>query len=153
MNYEIVSLEKKVVVGLMKKTTNNNNQAVTDIGLLWQDFLGSGVYSKIKNKTNYKTIGLYTDYEGDFTKPYKFYACCEVDEAEEIVLPLEKKVIEAGKYAKFIVNGHVKNAVGEFWMRLWKMDLDRKYTSDFEEYHNISDDINNQEIHVYISIN
>lgn len=153
MNYEIVGLEKKVVVGLMKKTTNNNNQAVIDIGLLWKDFLGSGVYSKIKNKTNYKTIGLYTDYEGDFTKPYKFYACCEVDEAGEIVASLEKKVIEAGKYAKFIVNGHVKNAVGEFWSKLWKMDLDRKYTSDFEEYQNISDDMNNQEIHVYISIN
>lgn len=153
MNYEIVSLEKKVVVGLMKKTTNSNNQAVTDIGLLWQDFLGSGVYSKIKNKTNYKTIGLYTDYEGDFTKPYKFFACCEVDKSEEVVLPFEKKIIEPGKYAKFIVNGHIQNAVSEFWMELWKMNLDRKYASDFEEYQNISDDINNQEIHVYISIN
>ena len=72
MKYEIVNLSEKEVVGLMKETTNNNNQAVVDIGLLWQEFLGNGVYSKIQNKINHKAIGLYTDYEGDFTKPYKF---------------------------------------------------------------------------------
>lgn len=153
MKYEIVNLSEKVVVGLMKETTNNNNQAVVDIGLLWQAFLGNGVYSELQNKINHKAIGLYTDYEGDFTKPYKFFACCEVDKVDNVVLPIVKKTIESGKYAKFVISGHVQNSVCEFWSKLWKMNLDRKYASDFEEYQNNSDDMNNQEIHIYISVN
>ncbi|CEJ73498.1 AraC family transcriptional regulator [[Clostridium] sordellii] len=38
-------------------------------------------------------------------------------------------------------------------MKLWKMNLDRKYSCDFEEYQNNDEDIQNQEIHIYISIN
>ncbi len=152
MKYEIVNLNEKTVVGLMKQTTNNNNQAVLDIGSLWEEFLSGDVYLKINNKTNNKAIGLYTDYQGDFTKPYNFFACAEVNEAANVIVPLVKKTIKAGKYAKFIINGHVQKAVGEFWINLWGMNLDRKYDSDFEEYQNNSDDINNQEIHIYISI-
>ncbi|CEN75005.1 transcriptional regulator [[Clostridium] sordellii] len=39
MNYEIVNLEEKQVVGLVKETTNNNNKAIKDIGILWEEFL------------------------------------------------------------------------------------------------------------------
>lgn len=33
------------------------------------------------------------------------------------------------------------------------MELDRKYTYDFEVYHNDSQDMNNQTIDIYIAIN
>jgi predicted transcriptional regulator YdeE len=46
MNYEIVNLEEKQVVGLVKETTNNNNKAVKDIKTLWEEFLIKGHYLK-----------------------------------------------------------------------------------------------------------
>ncbi|NME84147.1 effector binding domain-containing protein [Clostridium sp. SM-530-WT-3G] len=61
-----------------------------------------------------------------------------------------EKIIPEGKYAKFIIIGHQVKAVQEFWRKLWKMDLNRSYKCDFEEYQNES--MENAEIHIYISI-
>lgn len=168
MEYEIVNLKEKSVIGLMKKTTNHNGQAMMDIGLLWQDFFERGFYNNIPCKVNHKTIGLYTDYEGDYTKPYHFLACSEVSDTGEIDETLKtqtsyeansvfvKKTIEAGTYARFIIYGDVQKSVGEFWCEFWKnceaMNLERNYTFDFEEYQNNTNDMTNQEIHIYISI-
>jgi hypothetical protein len=33
-----------------------------------------------------------------------------------------------------MIHGHPQQAVGEFWMKLWSMNLDRKYSCDLEEY-------------------
>lgn len=147
MKYEMVELEEKIVKGIGVKTTNENGKSVQDIGKAWQSFFAEGVYDKIENKVNGKTIGLYTDYEGDFTKPYYFMAGCEVDRQDE-----EVKVIPKGKYAKFVIKGDVQRSVGEAWEKIWQMDLKRKYTCDFEEYQNNSEDMQNQEIHIYIAL-
>ncbi|QZY56867.1 GyrI-like domain-containing protein [Crassaminicella profunda] len=152
MKYEIIMLNEKIVVGIMKQTTNVGGQSVKDIGEVWQQFITTGIYEKIMGKVNHKAIGLYTDYEGDFTRPYDFLACCEVMDHEKLEGSLTKKVIPKGKYAKFIINGDVKEAVGQFWTKLWQLDLDRAYTCDFEEYQNNSQDMKNQEIHIYISL-
>ena len=62
------------------------------------------------------------------------------------------KTIQEGKYAKFVITGDVQKSVGEAWDKIWNMDLKRKYTCDFEEYQNNTEDMNNQEIHIYIAI-
>ncbi len=153
MNYELVRIEEKTVVGMMVRTTNENGQAMSDIGRVWGEFMQGDTYPSISYKLNTKSIGLYTDYEGDFTKPYKFLACCEVSQVQELPEKMVLKTIPAGTYAKFIINGHVHRAVGEFWSNLWNMQLDRKYSADFEEYQNNSGDMENQEIHIYIAVN
>lgn len=152
MNYEIVELKERTVAGIQVRTTNENGQAMADIGRVWGEFLQQGTCSLIPDKINSKSIGLYTDYEGDFTKPYNFVACCEVSKAADLPDNMVLKTIPAGAYAKFVVTGHVQKAVGEFWSKLWGMELNRKYSSDFEEYQNSSEDINNQEIHIYIAL-
>ncbi len=156
MQYEMVVLEEKSVIGLMKKTTNQDGKALTDIGMVWQTFFGDQGYAAIPNKKNAKTIGLYTDYEGDFTAPYHFLACCETEKDTGVYGALVKRTIAAGKYAKFIVTGDVQRAVGAFWSELWQkadhLGFERGYTYDFEEYQNISEDMTNQEIHIYISV-
>lgn len=152
MKYELVTLEKKVVVGKSIKTTNENGKSIKDIGAMWQQFIGEGIYASIKNKVDGKGIGLYTEYEGDCTKPYTFMCCCEVKKTDDIG-NLDVKTINAGKYAKFTVKGDMVQAVGEAWSEIWSMDLDRKYDSDFELYHNDSEDMNNQTIDIFISLN
>lgn len=65
---------------------------------------------------------------------------------------IQIETIPAGKYAKFIVQGHMQQAVAEFWTKLWSMELDRKFSSDFEEYQS-GGDMDNAEIHIYIALN
>ncbi|MGL4108791.1 GyrI-like domain-containing protein [Clostridium sp. LP20] len=153
MNYEIVNLKEKMVAGILIKTTNENYKSMIDIGELWGQFLGTGSFLSISSKVNKKTIGLYTDYEGDYTKPFNFITSCEINSSDGLPSEMVIKKIESGKYAKFIINGDVQKAVGEFWTELWNMNLDRKYSSDFEEYQNNSEDLSNQEIHIYIALN
>jgi predicted transcriptional regulator YdeE len=153
MNYDIILLEEKIVAGYMVKTTNENNKAMTDIGETWGRFIQNEAYNSITDRINEKCIGLYTDYEGDFTKPYNFVAGCEVLHSKAIPAGMVVKKIPGGSYARFIIKGDVRNAVGEFWSKLWEMPLDRKYSADFEEYQNDSQDMNNQEIHIYIALN
>lgn len=152
MKYEIVELEEKKVVGVKIKTTNQNGKSIEDIGMTWQKLFADGIYEKIQNKVNNKTIGLYTEYEGDYTKPYTFVAGVEVSEELENNKEIVTKIIPKGKYAKFIITGDVQNSVGQAWQEIWSMDLKRKYNCDFEEYQNNSQDMQNQEIHIYIAI-
>ena len=152
MKYEIVELEEKKVVGVKIKTTNQNGKSIEDIGMTWQKLFADGIYEKIQDKVNNKTIGLYTEYEGDYTKPYTFVAGAEVSEELENNKEIVTKIIPKGKYARFIITGDVQNSVGQAWKEIWSMDLKRKYNCDFEEYQNNSQDMQNQEIHIYIAI-
>lgn len=152
MKYEIVELEEKVITGIRIKTTNQDGKAMQDIGITWQKLFADGIYEKIQNKVNGKTIGLYTKYEGDYTKPYTFIAGAEVSKEVQIGEEIESIIIPKGKYAKFIIIGDVQNSVGQAWQEIWNMDLKRKYTCDFEEYQNNSEDMLKQEIYIYISL-
>ena len=58
--------------------------------------------------------------------------------------------IPAGKYARFVVKGHMHREVAKFWQELWKMDLDRAFKADFEEYRN--QNVENAEIHIYVGL-
>lgn len=131
MNYEIVSLEEKVVVGVSAITSNDDPKMGEVIGGLWEKLYQGGVNAAIKNKMNEYAIGLYSDYSNN---QYCVTAGNEVSKAENDELTV--KIIPAGKYAKFSVHGHMEIAVAKAWGEIWQMDLDRSFTGDFEEYLN-----------------
>ena len=145
MNYEIVNLEEKIVVGVSATTCNTDPEMGKIIGGLWEKLYQGGVNAAIKNKINEYAIGLYSDYSNDC---YTVTAGNEVSKSEnpEFVT----KVIPAGKYAKFSVHGHMERAVAESWEEIWKMDLDRSFTGDFEEY--LNSDWDNADIDIYIAL-
>lgn len=144
MNYEIVNLKEKTVAGLSAEANLNSPESSGVIGKLWEHFYG-GTYASIQGKVNERCIGLYTDYKQD--GGYRVMVCCETDTAEQ---DADTMVIPAGKYAKFIIRGHIVTAVQEFWQKLWEMKLDRSFVCDFEEYQ--GGDMENMEIHMYISL-
>lgn len=152
MEFEIVELEERVVEGIIQNTTNENGKSMKDIAKMWQKFFSEGVYNKIENKINNKTIGLYTDYEGDCTMPYNFMVGCEVSKKSKKVEDRKTIVIPKGKYAKFVICGDVQKSVGEAWGKIWNMELKRNYICDFEEYQNNSEDMQKQEIYIYVGI-
>lgn len=151
MNYEIVNLEEKKVAGIRLRSSNNDPEMGRAIGEAWQNFFGKGIYESIPGRKNEKSIGLYTNYENNENGLYDVMVCCEVKENTDIPDSIDTEIIPSGKYAKFLVKGHVQEAVQEFWMKLWNMDLERRYSGDFEEYQP-GNDMNNSEIHIYISL-
>ena len=146
MNYEIVNLEEKIVVGVSAITSNEDPNMGQVIGGLWEKLYQGGVNEKIKNKVNEYAIGLYSDYED---KKYLVTAGNEVCKAQNEGLTIKK--IPAGKYAKFSIEGHMEKAVAKAWNEIWKMDLDRSYKADFEEY--LNSDFDNAKIDIYVSLN
>ena len=149
MDYQIVELEDKVVVGITTNTRNSDKDMPQVISDLWHRFYDQSYCSAIKNRKDEKDIGLYSDYKGD---EYSATVCCEVSKAEDLPEGTVKKVIPSGKYAKFIVRGEIMKVVPEFWTKLWAMNIDRKYTADFEEYQAGSTP-ENALVHIYISVN
>lgn len=150
MKYEIVNLEEKTAVGLCARTNNASPDMCKVIGGLWQKFYSDGIYSSIENKSGNKALGLYYDYEDAENGDYSTAAACEVTAADKIPEGMTAIRIPAGKYARFVVKGDMIEAVARFWSELWKMDINRSFVCDFEEYQN-SDPVN-AEIHIYIGI-
>lgn len=149
MTYEIVVLEEKIVAGLAARTNNSAPDMGMVIGGLWKSFYEDGVYAAIGDKINNKALGIYTDYAGDEHDDYTAMAACEalggaVPDGAVV------RTIPAGKYARFIVKGDHQQAVAQFWMQLWQMELPRAYVCDFEEYQN--EEMEAAEIHVYIGL-
>ena len=145
MNYEKVYLEEKTIVGLSAVTGNNDPQMGEIIGGLWKNFYQNGIYDSVRNKANEYAIGLYSDYSGD---TYSITVGNEVSAAENP--DLVKKIIPAGNYAKFSIQGNAVTAVANAWNEIWQMDLSRSYTADFEEY--LNSDMENSNINIYIAL-
>lgn len=152
MNYEIVHLEERTVAGLRKRTNNSDPDMTKVIGELWQEFFAAGVYQSIAHKKDNKSLGLYTNYESGVNGAYDVLVCCEIENTVDLPTGVEAQTIPAGKYAKFVVQGHMQKAVAEFWLKLCSMDLNRKFSCDYEEYQS-GCDLDNAEIHIYIALN
>lgn len=151
MNYEIVSIQEKTVAGLTIRTSNHDMAMTESIGKLWHSFFAEGIYHSISNKRSDNSIGLYTNYDSNTHNDYDVMVCCEVTDTRLLPAGIQSQLIPAGKYAKFIVHGNVRQAVAAFWTELWAMNLNRTYSCDFEEYQS-GCDMNHAEIHIYISI-
>lgn len=149
MDYEIVNLEEKTVAGFSARTNNASPDMEKVIGGLWQKLYSPGGCFMLKNRTNDKAIGIYTDYSDYEKSDYTVVVGCEVN-GRDVPETFELRKIPAGKYAKFIVRGNMVTAVQEFWTELWNMKLERSFVCDFEEYQNADPD--NAEIHIYISV-
>ena len=149
MEYEIVTLEEKIAVGVSARTNNASPDMGAVIGGLWNCFYNEGVYASVPDKANAKALGIYTEYEGDEKADYTAMAACETSaepEGENYAVCR----IPAGKYAKFVIHGDMVQAVGAAWQEIWKMNLPRAFQCDFEEYQD--DCMENAEIHIYVGL-
>ena len=149
MNYDIVTLAEKTAVGLAARTNNTDPSCGAIIGGLWSRFYGEGVYAALPGKVTGKALGLYTGYAGGAWDDYTAMVACEVSKAPDASGYAVCK-IPAGRYARFIVHGHVQTAVAAAWQEIWQLDLPRAFQCDFEEYQNGSMD--QAEIHIYVGL-
>lgn len=147
MNYEIVNLEKKNIVGLTAKTGNNDPDCQRIIGGLWQDFMNKGIWNSLNNKTNTYCVGLYSNY--DFVNmTYDVTVGAEV--SENANPELSQRTIPEGRYAVFNITGDVVKDVANAWEEIWAMTLDRSFTGDFEEY--LSNENGVANVNIYVAL-
>ena len=142
MNYEIVELKEKTIVGFTARTSNEDPQMGAIIGGLWKQLYTPENTEKIQNRVNAYAIGLYSDYDKE---GYQVTAGFEVSDAEN-GNGFAVKTIPAGRYAKFSVHGDMIEAVANSWKEIWETPLDRTFTGDFEEY------LSQEDIDIYIAI-
>lgn len=152
MNYDLVMLEAKTVTGRKIRTRNDDPGMPLAIGNLWQSFYAEETHKRIAGAKNANPLGLYTNYEDSAKGFYDLLVCVETDGSVAQPEDLVTREIPAGKYAKFIVSGGAPQDVGAFWGKLWAMNLDRKFDSDYEEYI-VAQSGKTTEVHVYISLN
>jgi len=144
-------LNQFTIVGISVKTTNENNQAQIDIPKLWELFFKENIFSKITNKINNKVYAVYTDYEGDYMKPYRLIIGCAVSNDDQKLKDLSVKVIPHLNYEVFNVSGKYPECLVKTWQNIWQSDLNRAYIVDLEVYPKDFDP-NNARLDIYISV-
>jgi predicted transcriptional regulator YdeE len=145
-------LKPFIVAGLSIKTTNENNQAQLDIPKLWERFFQENISSQIANKKDETIYVVYTDYESDFTKPYRVIIGYALSNAEQkISSSLTRKIIPALDYEVFEVSGKYPESLMKTWEDIWKSKLNRAYEVDLEVY---KQNFNPQDakLDIYISV-
>lgn len=88
MNYEIVTLDEKIVTGISARTNNTDPNMGMVIGGLWNKFYQDGVYASINNKANDKALGIYTEYAGKEKDDYTILSAVKQRQKKKM-LPIQ----------------------------------------------------------------
>ena len=132
---EKVRIEPFKVIGIAVRTTNENGQAAKEIAELWGRFINENILNAIPNKIESAVYSLYTDYAGDYTQPYTTILGCRVNDLNTIPDGMIGKSFNGGDYVKISARGDLSEGlVANEWSKIWKMNLERIYTADFEVY-------------------
>ena len=154
MKQPIQQLDAFNIIGIAIKTTNANRQAALDLGQLWEQFYSQHIIDQIPNKMGPEIYGIYTDYESDYQGNYTAIIGCKVLHLEEIPSGLIGKIIQGGRFQKFIAKGEMPAAVGSTWQQIWAVDhsLNRAYQADFEIYGAKAQNGVNSEVAIYVGV-
>lgn len=149
-----VKVEKATLIGLSlpTQTTNQNNQSATDCGNLWQQFETGNYLDRIPNKLSSDIYAVYHTYDSDYTQPYSYFIGCKVNPGTEIPKGLATISLSEGTYLKIEAQGTMPDCVANAWKEIWKTDIPRAYTTDFEVYDERSKDWSNAEVDIYLSV-
>lgn len=148
-----VKIEPFKVIGVTVNTTNENGQSAQDIGALWNKFMSEGIANKIPNKIEESVFSIYTNYEGDHTKPYDTILGCKVSSLENVPEGMVGQHFDGGTYAKFVSKGDLtKGVVFGTWSEIWQKNLDRVFTADFELYGERAQNPTDAEVDVLVAI-
>lgn len=151
-NYTIVQKPSLIVIGIECRTSNHPEAAPHDIPMLWERFHRENIPAQILNKASNEIIGLYCDYEGDASKPYSFVCGCSVTSQSVIPKGMVAKFVPASTYAVFQSSGEFPKSLIEKWQEIWKTNLHRTYTGDFELYGEKFMESPSKEVDIYIAI-
>ncbi len=148
-----VTIKPFKVIGIAVNTTNENGQSTQDIGQLWGKFISEGIAGKIPNKVDESVFSIYTNYQGDHTKPYDTILGCKVSSLENIPDGMVGQAFDGGIYRKFVSKGDLtQGVVFGTWSEINQQKLNRVFTADFELYGEKAQNPTDAEVEVYVGI-
>ena len=142
------------IVGITLKTSNFDPELANKMQNLWNKFISENIATQIPNKIDDSIYCVYTEYDGDYTKPYTVLLGCNVNDLETIPTGLSGYNFVGGVYNKHIAKGNILHGVVyNKWQDIWKIDdSNRAYIADFEVYDSKSHDIENAEVDIYVGL-
>ncbi|MFK8036765.1 MAG: GyrI-like domain-containing protein [Crocinitomicaceae bacterium] len=148
-----VTIKPFKVIGIAVSTTNEKGQSAQDIGQLWGKFISEGIVEKIPNKVDESVFSIYTNYQGDHTKPYDTILGCKVSTLENIPDEMVGQAFDGGTYGKFVSKGDLtKGIVFGTWSEINQRKLNRVFTADFELYGEKAQNPTDAEVEVYVGV-
>jgi|SRR5450755_2936612 predicted transcriptional regulator YdeE len=152
-NFKLTELNQFYIIGISIRTTNVNNKSLKDIGELFGKFIGQNISDIIPNKLTDDIYCVYTDYESDFKGPYTTIIGCKVVSLEDTPAGLIGKMIPDSKYQVYKSTGNLTVNLGKTWEGIWRSDISRRYSADFDIYGEKARDIENAEVDTYVAVN
>ena len=141
------------LVGISTTTSNDAGRAEKDIPALWHRWMSENIGQKLPNKTDETVYALYSDYEGDHTKPYNITIGYKVDDLDNIPEELTVKVVPKTTYTKFTAQGNLaQDAIINKWLEIWNMDIPRAFAHDLEVYDDRASDPSNGIADIFVSV-
>ena len=149
---ELVTIAPFYVVGIAVKTSNANYDKLhNDMQMLWNKFFTEKIIDKIPNKLSHDIYSVYTDYEGDYSKPYLALLGCKVANLDNLPDNLVAKLVNGSTYSRTTIKGNLHQGVMfEAWQKIWNMDIPRNYMADFEVYSEKAQNPEQAEVDIFL---
>lgn len=125
----LAEIEAFDVAGVSAVTANET--AAEDINALWERLFHDRIGQKVQHKTDDVIYAVYSDYEGDHTKPFRVTLGYRVSGENP---DLYRITVQPQEYAVLSAAGEQPKAIIEAWRAIWASDLDRSFRTDFEAY-------------------
>ena len=150
----VVKTESFNVIGISVRTSNDAGKAEIDIPALWNRFFTEGIREIIPNKKDERLDCIYTDYEGDYTKPYTTLLGCRVENLEDVPEGMIGKTIDGCQCQVFTASGNISDGIVlKEWIKIWNnTSLNRSYTADYEVYNNEALQMKDSHVDIYVAI-
>ncbi len=146
-------LEAFYIIGHAVKTINQNGQSAEDLAALWDKFLSDNSTKDIPNRLGKDIYCVYTEYEGDHTKPYTAVLGHKVSNLKEVPKGLKGITVVSGNYRRFLAKGSLmEGAVEKAWKTIWSEPLQRAYSADFEVYGANAMDPERAEVEIFVGV-
>lgn len=143
---------KLMGIKLPTKTSNLNNQSSKDCGNLWQQFEKKQIIDLIPGKLSNEVYAVYFEYEKDEAASFSYFIGCKVREDVPTIEGLDVLEIPSQTYLKYIAKGKMTDCITDTWKEIWNSKIDRKFAFDFEVYGEKSQDWNDAEVDIFVSI-
>lgn len=126
----LAEVEAFDVAGVSAVTASET--AAEDINALWEAFFREQIGQKVQHKTDDVIYAVYSEYEGDHTKPFRVTLGYRTMGEEDS--GLHRVTVQPQEYAVLSAAGEQPKALLETWEAIWASDLNRSFRTDFEVY-------------------
>ena len=139
-------------LALPGKTSNTNGQSNIDCGKLWQQFEKENWFARIPGKSSNEIFAVYHEYEGDHNAPFSYFIGCRVHQDTEVPVGMSSLTIPEGAYQMFLAKGKMPDCIANAWRLIWSADIQRAFIKDFEVYDERSQNWEQAEVDIFISV-